>query len=94
MKTLLDKLSSCVIETEECTGTVENQLVKLDSHVIKLRRKNYFLMDEVDLWDTTAATVTYISLISRRQRGERPCRLFVSLDTSHYWAFTEPLIIE
>lgn len=73
MKTLLDKLSSCVIETEERTDTAENQLVKLDSHVIKLRRKNDFLMDEVDQWETVAATVTYISLISRRQRTERPC---------------------
>lgn len=48
MKTLLDKLSSCETETEERTGTAENQLVKLDSRVIKLRRINYFLIDEVD----------------------------------------------
>lgn len=78
MKTSLDKLSACVVETEERTGTAENQLVELDSHVIKLRMKKYFLMDEVNKWETTAATITYISLISRRQRGERPSRLFVS----------------
>ncbi|KAI4813545.1 hypothetical protein KUCAC02_002783 [Chaenocephalus aceratus] len=48
LKSMLDKLSFRVTEAEDDIGTAEDQLVDLDSRVVKLRKENDFLMEKVD----------------------------------------------
>ncbi|KAK1886375.1 Centlein [Dissostichus eleginoides] len=44
---MLDKLCSRVTEAEDRIGMAEDQLVDLDSRVVKLRKENDFLMESL-----------------------------------------------
>ncbi|KAK1905001.1 LINE-1 retrotransposable element ORF1 protein [Dissostichus eleginoides] len=94
---MLDKLSSCVTEAEDRIGTTEDQLVDLDSRVVKLRKENDFLMEKVDQLENYSRrnNIRVINL-GESCEGNDPVNFFVNwipatLGQEH---FTEPLIIE
>ncbi|KAK1874969.1 LINE-1 retrotransposable element ORF1 protein [Dissostichus eleginoides] len=57
---MLDKLSSRVTEAEDRIGTAEDQLVDLDSRVVKLRKENDFLMESCEGNDPVNFFVNWI----------------------------------
>ncbi|KAF3859145.1 hypothetical protein F7725_021544, partial [Dissostichus mawsoni] len=97
LKSMLDKLSSHVTEAEDRIGTAEDQLVDLDSRVVKLRKENDFLMEKVDQLENYSRrnNIRVINL-GESCEGNDPVNFFVNwipatLGQEH---FTEPLIIE